>query len=214
MCHLRWWWGPVSIVTSYLCGPRCEHESRNCMVKGKLAVNDQSGLSENLSPATFWLKLSPFHFNMESVFVIYCCVTNYPWTQWFKITVIINLSEFPWVRNLGVAKLDSLPPDLSWGCHEDVEQDYALIWMFSWGRTHVWTDSCACWLDSVLCGLLDRVPLFLVGGGPSSVSGHMGSSLEQNTAWQLASIRESKECSGDRGYSVFVTISQKWLLCS
>lgn len=48
------------------------------MVKGKLAVNDQSGLSENLSPATFWLKLSPFHFNMESVFVIYCCVTNYP----------------------------------------------------------------------------------------------------------------------------------------
>ena len=76
---------------------------------------------------------------MESVFVIYCCATNYPWTQWLKTTVIINLSEFPWVRNVGVAKLDPLPPDLLWGCHEDAEQGHALIWMLCWGRIHVWS---------------------------------------------------------------------------
>ena len=33
--------------------------------------------------------------------------------QVVKQQVIINLSEFPWVRNVGVAKLDPLPPDLS-----------------------------------------------------------------------------------------------------
>ena len=177
-------------------------------MKGTLAVKDQSGPSENLSPATFWLKFSPFHFNMESVFVIYCCVTNYPWTQWLKTTVIITLLEFPWVRNL-----DPLPPDLSWGCHEDAEQGYALIWMLHWGRTRVWTVPCACWQGAVLCGLWDRVPLVLVGWGLPSVSGCMGSSAEQNTAWQWASTRESKECAGDRRYRVFVTPSQKRSLC-
>lgn len=143
---------------------------------------------------------------MESVFVIYCCVTNYPWTQWLKTTVIITLSEFPWGRNL-----DPLPPDLSWGCHEDAEQGYALIWMLRWGRTCVWTAPCTCWQGAVLCGLWDRVPLFLVGWGLPSVSGCMGSSAEQNTAWQWASTRESKECAGDRRYRVFVTPSQKWI---
>lgn len=99
-------------------------------------------------------------FEMAQVLVIYCCITNYP-----KLSSLIQetliISQFLWVRHLGVTQLRVLAQGLSWGCRQDVSracshlrlrqgqrinlQDGSFIWLQAGGlSTLPYDDSQGC----------------------------------------------------------------------